>query len=61
METRSTDTCFFPNQQITIMKKSTSLSRTLHYKLSTVIDLSFVEVKKPLVDCMPMFSALQYT
>ena len=46
METRSTDTCFFPNQQITIMKKSTSLSRTLHYELCTVIDLSFVEVKK---------------
>ena len=46
MDTRSTDTCFFPNQQTTIMKKSTSLSRTLHYELSTVIDLSFVEVEK---------------
>ena len=42
---RSTDTCFLPNQQIRIKRQSCSVTRSLHYQLRAVIDLSFFKVK----------------
>ena len=41
----TTDTCFLPNQQIRIERQSCSVTRSLHYQLRAVIDLSFLKVK----------------
>ena len=42
-------------------RKTTSLMQTLHYQLCAVISLSFLKGKKPSVDCISMFPALQFT
>ena len=58
---RSTDTCSFPNQQIRIERQSCSVTRLLHYQLRAVIDLSFLKVKKPLVDRCVDVSSQRYS
>ena len=52
---RTTDTCFLRNQQIRIERQSCSVTRSLHYQLRAVIDLSFLKVKNLQLTGVSMF------